>query len=477
MATRWVEGVLRRQNGKGWAGGKVGVTNTRFATAAETVPEDDNTYTATANGVLKFPVYLPNTGSVLYRFTLPDNSSFEAWLSDGVGSIDFDLLALGGGIAPENPDTVQSLIDATIAATVLDDLADVYIPVTPTNGQTLAWSAANARFELASGGGGGGASDVAELTAGAWDDGESIEWDEDAEMFVPVSYMKKSGGTFTGTVLFPNGTNAAPSISFASDPDSGLRHFDADAIAMVLGGQARFLFINGASARFITGQTEVGVGTAAAPTHTFNADTDTGMFNLPPNELGLSAGGRLAARLSQGQTVFAGSTTHRIEQQADSSTTQDQKVGATLASWATNTHASRKGRVRHTVSDFGGDRDYLIGEASGSVPMIGFLGATPVARQVVTGSRGGNKALENALAAEATAGLITDSTTSGYLGVVTVNDSETAISHGLSYIPTQILITPQGLGMVVESDATPADATKIYLIADDTGRTAKVWVS
>jgi hypothetical protein len=49
--------------------------------------------------------------------------------------------------------------------------------------------------------------------------------------------------------------------------------------------------------------------------------------------------------------------------------------------------------------------------ASGGGNTIGFLNATPVVRQVVTGSRGGNAALASLLTALATLGLITDNST------------------------------------------------------------------
>lgn len=48
---------------------------------------------------------------------------------------------------------------------------------------------------------------------------------------------------------------------------------------------------------------------------------------------------------------------------------------------------------------------------SGANPGIGFLGATPAARQALTGSRGGNAALASLITALATLGLVTDGTT------------------------------------------------------------------
>lgn len=53
----------------------------------------------------------------------------------------------------------------------------------------------------------------------------------------------------------------------------------------------------------------------------------------------------------------------------------------------------------------------MVLSGSGGAPGVGFLGATPVVRQNVTGSRGGNVALASLLTALASLGLITDSTT------------------------------------------------------------------
>lgn len=56
--------------------------------------------------------------------------------------------------------------------------------------------------------------------------------------------------------------------------------------------------------------------------------------------------------------------------------------------------------------------NHLIVGGVANVPGIGFLGAAPVARQVVTGSRGGNAALASLLQALANLGLIDNQTTS-----------------------------------------------------------------
>lgn len=107
---------------------------------------------------------------------------------------------------------------------------------------------------------------------------------------------------------------------------------------------------------------------------------------------------------------LATSTTPNQTFWGSSSTTSNREMGTAVGVWADNTDATRKARMVWSVYDTAA-REYLRGEASGSAPMIGFLGAAAVARPTVTGSRGGNAALASALTALANLGLITDSST------------------------------------------------------------------
>lgn len=64
-----------------------------------------------------------------------------------------------------------------------------------------------------------------------------------------------------------------------------------------------------------------------------------------------------------------------------SSTTNDQNAGLVAVEWADPTHASRKARMSFFAYDSGSSREGLRVEASGSAPMIGFLGASAALRQ------------------------------------------------------------------------------------------------
>ncbi len=96
--------------------------------------------------------------------------------------------------------------------------------------------------------------------------------------------------------------------------------------------------------------------------------------------------------------------------QAKSSTTAlRNRVQITTAA-ADNTDATRKYRFILSAYDTAA-REVMRGEASGTAALIGFLGATAVVRQNITGAKGGNAALTSLLTALVNLGLITDSTT------------------------------------------------------------------
>jgi hypothetical protein len=98
-----------------------------------------------------------------------------------------------------------------------------------------------------------------------------------------------------------------------------------------------------------------------------------------------------------------------IQMLGESSTTVDQPLAYMEARWASATHASRRSEVTFLTFDASSFRvPFTIG-TTGSAPAVGFHGSTPIAKPTVTGSRGGNAALQSLLSALASYGLITDS--------------------------------------------------------------------
>lgn len=72
-----------------------------------------------------------------------------------------------------------------------------------------------------------------------------------------------------------------------------------------------------------------------------------------------------------------------IQLNINSSTTADQNAARLTAEWVVATHASRTARATLNVYDTA-SREVLRGQASGSAPMIGFLGAAAVVRQTLS---------------------------------------------------------------------------------------------
>lgn len=97
--------------------------------------------------------------------------------------------------------------------------------------------------------------------------------------------------------------------------------------------------------------------------------------------------------------------------QGHSSTNTVRGMGDIAVTWADATDATRKGRVVIRAADSANAREGFRVEASGTAPLISFYGGGAVAKQTVTGAKGGNVALTNLLTALAALGLLTDSTT------------------------------------------------------------------
>ncbi len=89
--------------------------------------------------------------------------------------------------------------------------------------------------------------------------------------------------TTTGDVLLADGAASAPSLAFASDPDTGIYSGGTD-ILSVSAGNTQALKITDPQ---IMGK----AGSASAPIWSFIADPDTGMYSAGTNLIGMSAAG------------------------------------------------------------------------------------------------------------------------------------------------------------------------------------------
>jgi hypothetical protein len=109
-------------------------------------------------------------------------------------------------------------------------------------------------------------------------------------------------GTESLTIVeVDNGGVTAPSITFASDLNTGIYRIGADNLGITAGG-TKIVDINTAGAS-VTGtfsaSTTVtagtllltGNGTVGAPSHSFTSDTDTGLYRIGADNIGIAANG------------------------------------------------------------------------------------------------------------------------------------------------------------------------------------------
>ncbi len=104
----------------------------------------------------------------------------------------------------------------------------------------------------------------------------------------------------TGVLTVPDGTAGAPTFSFDSDDDTGV-YLAADGIlAVSTVGTERFRFTNGHFSHNVTGGPALtaAAGTVALPAFTFTGDTDTGIYRIGANDLGIVAGGTEGIRIN-----------------------------------------------------------------------------------------------------------------------------------------------------------------------------------
>jgi hypothetical protein len=109
-----------------------------------------------------------------------------------------------------------------------------------------------------------------------------------------------------GAIHAPNGTAALPALSFNGDSNTGLYWVGADSLGASIGGTLRVTF----NTTDVTSTVPlyVPVGSAAAPTYTFTADTNTGFFQAGADQVAVTCGGSEKVRFTSGGQILVGIT-------------------------------------------------------------------------------------------------------------------------------------------------------------------------
>lgn len=123
-----------------------------------------------------------------------------------------------------------------------------------------------------------------------------------------ISPTWTGGHTFNNPVFFPNGSNALPSMTFTSDPDTGIYRLGINDLGVAAGGvkvldiSIGTLAVTGAiiatSICNFQAAIQVGDGTVSIPGLGFLSDTDTGFYRIGTNNIGISAGGTKVADIT-----------------------------------------------------------------------------------------------------------------------------------------------------------------------------------
>lgn len=124
----------------------------------------------------------------------------------------------------------------------------------------------------------------------------------------PIDLRFKTGATDRWNISHANsgqlqsyslGTAAAPSYSFQTDQNTGLYSSGADAVDITTAGVARFRFPNANQVHALS------LGTAALPFYSFDADTNTGIFSSGADALDIATAGLGRFRFPNANQVHA----------------------------------------------------------------------------------------------------------------------------------------------------------------------------
>ena len=218
-------------------------------------------------------------------------------------------------------------------------------------------------------------------------------------------YVPSTGGTFTGQVSITN-----------TSSEYGL-YIDGDLTGATQYGMYLATTLDGSSSN---------VGMRFSPTSTSSPGSFYGVDARP--QFASTSGGALAVYYGiLGIPVVKASATQNVTNiyggffRYDNQSTGGSVIATGYGLYISNPTSTGTITTNYGLfiaSQLGGSTDYAIYTQAGDVRLmasssdkLGFHGSAPVAKQTVTGSRGGNAALTSLLSKLATLGIITDSST------------------------------------------------------------------
>ena len=216
----------------------------------------------------------PSVISTSFTLTWPstDSTGTQALVSDGAGTLSWQTVA-------GDPDqnlwlTITSDSGSTSADTTTDTL-------TVAGGTGIDTSISGDTLTVA-------------VDAGGIDHGSLAGLGDNDH----PQYVLDAGDTMTGQLLMHDGSGAAPSIAFSSEPDTGIYLSGTDTFGISTNGAGKFFVANTEITSAITHWFQN--GTEATPSIAFATDNDTGLFHPAADTIGFSTGNSEAARFDSG---------------------------------------------------------------------------------------------------------------------------------------------------------------------------------
>jgi len=111
-----------------------------------------------------------------------------------------------------------------------------------------------------------------------------------------------------GVLQVPNGTNSLPSLTFGTDPNTGVYRAGADQVG-ITAGASQVMHFDSVGVSLATGFMDAPVGSASAPTYTFTGDVNTGMYASAGDNLEFTTGGTRRLLLDSTGAKFASAAT------------------------------------------------------------------------------------------------------------------------------------------------------------------------
>jgi hypothetical protein len=161
---------------------------------------------------------------------------------------------------------------------------------------------------------------------------------------------------FDGVILGSDGSAAVPSISFTSDPNTGLFSQAADAIGVSTGGTERL--------RLITSQLLGSDGTAALPFWSFISDPNTGFFSQAADVIGISTAG-----VEQYRVDAVGNLTMRNDDDFTPATDNTGDLGTDALRWKRIRGVDIVSGDLHLIND-DGSANWTIREGVGKIEAV-----------------------------------------------------------------------------------------------------------